>query len=961
MKFHPLKPFSFLFLVFFSVIWASPVIVEIDNTAPQLKLSTQSMFGADLAIWNSPSRYQELKPALTEIPFNYFRFPNGSLANDYHWNGVGRYDSTGVWHSSDSTYAPGFLGETLYRGTSKDNWGFARPSHLTDHDTSTLWWGALYDKTDPPWVVFEFLEAVSLDSLEILWGDFRPQNVELAYWTLEHAVYPGVHQSLVNHLKRAAKIKVSGSKTKAKLSTKSKYFALRFDSQDLPKEGVQIREVAFYSQGRNVLDNPKTKIYAISTRYGDFARTDWTGIPWDFESFMEYIQQFKNSEAVIGVNAATGMPQEAAAWVKYANQIKKYNIKNWQVGNELDGEWEEAGPLSARQYAMRFLDFARAMKAVDSTILLHAPLYSSYLLQEKGAGLLDGRYWMEEFLRVVGEAEKKEQKRFLDVVDLHAYPYWADNNLNAKDLIQASLKLGPNLDTLSVWMQRHLEGKRRVHLSEFASTILGTEHLMRAVHGASMANLAAQFITRFGDRGHLLPWDTYGGMYQGPDSSWGTMSLSLLAREGSWNNWGPLEPTAEYFGVYMAFSRFAKDAWSVYPTVVSDPSVAAYAIGEKDSSRVLLVNFTEESKEVQLHRKKAKKSRIQVDVFSEDQYRWVGRTAKAYPNPAMGPMGMRLRDSSVATFKLAPLSVAVVHFETPLQKDHSPKALHLKLLKSVVLAGDTLELFGTVYQKEGQLTYAKLRIPDFKYSKSFKPQDSLWNASIESFSLKIPIPKEASLGKKHLYIDLMGLGNQSTVLEVPFRVRGEYRSTSIIEDFESPLDSINWFPVTNGDNRTSMDAKIVKGGPPQGNYMRHDFFIEQPVNQTWPNFAGAHYPAPPKIKNSVGIVLDYATHHDNPKGYHEVLFTSTQVKDYDEFMYRLKNTRGAWVRDTILWADLKQEGWGLSIEELLADKIKDFVFRGRFEGKGYISLDNLYVLGESGEELKMPLGLRRLR
>ncbi|MBR1744470.1 MAG: hypothetical protein IJ734_00490, partial [Fibrobacter sp.] len=128
-----------------------------------------------------------------------------------------------------------------------------------------------------------------------------------------------------------------------------------------------------------------------------------------------------------------------------------------------------------------------------------------------------------------------------------------------------------------------------------------------------------------------------------------------------------------------------------------------------------------------------------------------------------------------------------------------------------------------------------------------------------------------------------------------------------------------------------------------------------------PNFAGAYYVIPEEVHNSVGIVFDYATNHNNPDGYFEVQIASSQVEDYDEFMVRLKNTRGSWVRDTLIWENMNQEGWGKTIPQRDPKKINNFAFRARHSGMGYISLDNIYLLGEDGEEIPMPRGLRRLR
>ena len=60
------------------------------------------MLGAVLAIWNPPTRFYDMKQALVDGGYKFFRFPNGSLSNEYHWNGNGYYDSTfilSLWFS----------------------------------------------------------------------------------------------------------------------------------------------------------------------------------------------------------------------------------------------------------------------------------------------------------------------------------------------------------------------------------------------------------------------------------------------------------------------------------------------------------------------------------------------------------------------------------------------------------------------------------------------------------------------------------------------------------------------------------------------------------------------------------------------------------------------------------------------------------------------------------------------
>ena len=960
--------------------------VIVDDLHPGVVIDKQNMMAADLAIWNPPSRYYDMTSALVDGGYTLFRFPNGSLSNDYHWNGIGSYDSTGLWTADTTKWARGFLGETIYRGTTKDNYGFVRRSHLADGKKETMWWGEVLDPVDPPWIVVEFPEKMNLDSLQIDWGELRPKAFEFAYWTTDYAEYPGVHQALENKLKTESVVRVNSETTKYKFAQiRTRYVAIRFKTPDLPSKGVQIREMKLFSGESDLLEGNNYKFYAMSTRNGDKARTDWTDIKWDFEAFMEYIKTLPNAQAVICVNAGTGTSKEAAAWVRYANKVKGYNIKQWQIGNELDGEWEESGPISARHYAARYLEYARAMKAVDSTIILHGPLFSTHKMQQKGAGLLDGKYWMEEFLRIVGEAEKKDGKRYLDVVDLHNYPYWTPNEPKPAEMLKAMLDVGPNMDTLDVWMKRHLEGERRVFLSEFSTCVQGFSLLMDYPQATAVASIFAQHAMRFGNRLQVLPWDAFGNLFKGPDDTWGTISMTALLKEGSWNYWKSLEPTAEYYGMYMTYKQFLEDGFAVLPVSSTSPDVEAYAIGKGDSVRVMLVNLSEVPQVVQVDRAsvgvngndagvgKGDLVRTEVDIFGAEQFKWVGTRQDAFPYPKMGPSGRRInpsksKDITIPAFGLAVVRInpKVVGLDKATKADAAiPQIISASLEKKVLLAGDTIDLFVTAVQENGQLTNGSVSVGNWGKRGMIEvaavPDDGKWNASIESFNVKIPIPPELYSAPRELRVVVQGLGGKVTALNIPFRVRGAYRTTMAMQNFDNGLDAVDWYPVANGDNATTIGAKVFNGAPPHGGFIRHDFQIEQPPAQGWPNFAGAYYVIPEEVKNSVGIVFDYATNHNNPDGYFEVQIASSQVEDYDEFMVRLKNTRGSWVRDTLIWENMKQEGWGKTIPQLDPTKIKNFAFRARHSGMGYISLDNIYLLGEDGEEIPMPRGLRRLR
>lgn len=62
--------------------------------------------------------------------------------------------------------------------------------------------------------------------------------------------------------------------------------------------------------------------------------------------------------------------EHAAQWVRYANITRNYGVKYWMIGNET---WNANNPGSTAEiYAADVIDFSRAMKAVDPSILIIA-------------------------------------------------------------------------------------------------------------------------------------------------------------------------------------------------------------------------------------------------------------------------------------------------------------------------------------------------------------------------------------------------------------------------------------------------------------------------------------------------------------------------------------------------------------------------------------------------------------
>ena len=124
----------------------------------------------------------------------------------------------------------------------------------------------------------------------------------------------------------------------------------------------------------------------------------------DTDEFLEWLKK-TGADAMFTVNFGSGTAEEAAAWVKHTNVTKKANIKYWEIGNEVYGNWhpyyEKYGKDGGDIYGKRAREFILAMKKVDPTIKVAV------------LGVLEGE-WNEKVLKHTADVA--------DGIIVHHYP-----------------------------------------------------------------------------------------------------------------------------------------------------------------------------------------------------------------------------------------------------------------------------------------------------------------------------------------------------------------------------------------------------------------------------------------------------------------------------------------------------------------------------------------------------------
>ncbi len=222
------------------------------------------------------------------------------------------------------------------------------------------------------------------------------------------------------------------------------------------------------------------------------------------DEFIEYCRVI-GAEPYICLNLGTGSLDEAIHWLEYCNSTtntyyaklreknghpEPYQVKYWDVGNEIYGEWQ-VGHRSAKEYAKVLKEYTKFMKVVDPKIKIIAV----------GAGEPE---WDLEVIKTAGKyIDYISNHQYLgsdDYYDTVASVYWAEKKLKtlksvieiAQPLEEEKKRVKIAFDEWNIWYRSNLENdlEENYALKDglFAAGVFIVLH--RLSQSVTMANLA---------------------------------------------------------------------------------------------------------------------------------------------------------------------------------------------------------------------------------------------------------------------------------------------------------------------------------------------------------------------------------------------------------------------------------------------------------------------------------------
>jgi hypothetical protein len=360
----------------------------------------------------------------------------------------------------------------------------------------------------------------------------------------------------------------------------------------------------------------------------------------DFDTFMSGVRR-AGGRAIVTANYGTGTPEEAAAWVRYANVEKGYGVEHWEIGNENYGNGHYGSPWEAddhpdkspTQYATLVREYATAMKAVDPTVKIGAVLTTPGEWPDGITAEGDSGTWNETVLSIAGP-----------VVDF-GIVHWYPSGDTAAQVLATTDRVVDQI-ALVREQSRRLAGKDL----DVALTEVNTSYGRNTQPGALFA--ADAYATMLGQGVFTVDWwNVHNGIGRVREiaghldyDDYGLLSSGTCTEDGTVCEPALNTPFAPYHALRM-LSRFVRPGDQLVTAASSDPLVRSHAARRPDGGlAVMLVNQDPDA---------AKSTSLRYSGYTAA----AGATVLTYGN---GDTGISTTTGSSAAVTLPPYSITTL-------------------------------------------------------------------------------------------------------------------------------------------------------------------------------------------------------------------------------------------------------------------------------------------------------------
>ncbi len=612
---------------------------------------------------------------------------------DWHWNPAGSYSDAahaqGYWTSDPAPGSPivDSYGYRLpHRGSTHDQGDDDGYSRIDDGSPNTYWKSDPYlsqaftgepDGAHPQWVVVDLGAPIPVDAIEIAWANPYATSYTVAYWTgngdaiVDQAngawvTFP--HGEVRNDAAAAKVVPLAQAPVVARwvrvLMTQSSGTCDSHGSGD-PRNcaGYAIQDV-----GVGTLDPSGTFADVVKRRADKTQTAMWTSSddPWHGESDRVTEDQDQPGLDIVSTSGITrgfpamypvplfySTPENAANEVRYL-EARHYPIGYIEMGEEVDGQY-----ALPEDYAALYVQFAKAIHAVDPNVKLGGPVFSGFntdlTVWPDATGDVS---WMHRFLRYLSSHGRSSDLGFMS---FEHYPFKA---CDQGDALQDDLLREPALvrNMVDIWHRDGLPSNVPIFITESNFASDGPSEPQR-VEGALWT---ADYV------GSALSSGIAGVTYYQSE----TEPINFNKRCGTWGAYANVIVDKDYRIVAKAAAYYAAQMlmqeWlgpgnspvELYPVSSNlgddRPEVSAYAARVTGGAwSLLLVNKDWVARPLSVALSSGEKAEARTfATFGEDQYVWSATDGAVAPSRDEGISHRSLAAS--AGYLLPPRSVSVI-------------------------------------------------------------------------------------------------------------------------------------------------------------------------------------------------------------------------------------------------------------------------------------------------------------